>query len=107
MYSLRKFNGRTGNIGQALPDVFPSFALARITFRQGATSMIAGPPGSFKSVTALNLIILPLDTASGSLNHAGPGRNWTGQIYVATPSLLRAFGIKASQIDSDADLLDR
>jgi putative ABC transport system permease protein len=49
--------------------------------------------------------ILPLDTASGSLNHAGPGRNWTGQIYVATPSLLRAFGIKASEIDSDADLL--
>ena len=49
--------------------------------------------------------ILPLDTASGSLNHAGPGRNWTGQIYVATPSLLRAFGIKASEIDSNADLL--
>ena len=57
MYSLRKFNGRTGNIGQPLPDVFPSFALARITFRQGATSMIAGPPGSFKSVTALNLMV--------------------------------------------------
>ena len=49
--------------------------------------------------------ILPLDTAGGSLNHAGPGRNWSGQIYVATPALLRAFGIRASEIDPDADFL--
>ena len=49
--------------------------------------------------------ILPLDTASGALNHAGPGRNWSGQIYVATPSLLRAFGIEAAEIDPDADFL--
>lgn len=57
MYSLRKFAGRTGSIGLALPDPFPSFALGNITFRQGATSMVAGPPGSFKSIMALNMAI--------------------------------------------------
>jgi putative ABC transport system permease protein len=33
------------------------------------------------------------------------GRNWDGQIYVATPQLLSAFGIKASAIDPNADVL--
>ncbi len=33
------------------------------------------------------------------------GRNWSGAIYVATPQLLRAFGIKASSINPDADVL--
>jgi RecA-family ATPase len=56
MYSLRKFASRTGKIGRPLPDPFPSFALHRITFRHGATSMIAGNPGSFKSVLALNML---------------------------------------------------
>lgn len=44
-------------MGLALPDPFPSFALANITFRHGATSMIAGAPGSFKSILALNMAI--------------------------------------------------
>jgi KaiC/GvpD/RAD55 family RecA-like ATPase len=57
VYSLRKFPGRAGNVGQALPDTFPSFGLARVAFRRGATSMIAGAPGSFKSVFALNLLV--------------------------------------------------
>jgi putative ABC transport system permease protein len=33
------------------------------------------------------------------------GRTWDGQIYVATPQLLNAFGIKASEIDPNADVL--
>ena len=33
------------------------------------------------------------------------GRSWNGAIYVATPQLLRAFGIKASEIDPNADIL--
>ncbi len=40
-----------------------------------------------------------------TLQHAGPGRQWSGQIYVATPQLLAAFGIKASQVNPDADIL--
>ncbi len=46
-----------------------------------------------------------LDTTSASLQHAAPGRSWSGPVYVATPSLLQAFGIKASQVDPTADIL--
>jgi RecA-family ATPase len=57
VYSLRKFASRSGKTGRALPDPFPSFALNRITFRRGATSMLAGNPGSFKSILALNMLV--------------------------------------------------
>jgi putative ABC transport system permease protein len=33
------------------------------------------------------------------------GRSWNGPIYVATPQLLRAFGITTSEIDQNADIL--
>jgi AAA domain len=56
MYSPHKFAGRIGNIGSPLPDPFNSLAIHKIQFRRGATSMIAGAPGSFKSVFALNML---------------------------------------------------
>jgi putative ABC transport system permease protein len=49
--------------------------------------------------------IIQLDSASGSLVHAAAGRSWSGPIYVATPQLLHAFGIRASQVNSNADIL--
>ena len=49
--------------------------------------------------------VLELDTTPATLLHAATGRNWYGQIYVATPQLLRAFGIGASQVDPAADIL--
>ncbi len=33
------------------------------------------------------------------------GRSWNGPIYVATPQLLRTFGITTSEIDPNADIL--
>jgi putative ABC transport system permease protein len=48
---------------------------------------------------------LELLQADASLERATSGRSWSGQIYVETPQLLRAFGIKASAIDPDADVL--
>jgi putative ABC transport system permease protein len=33
------------------------------------------------------------------------GRSWNGAVYVATPQLLRAFGITSSQVDPNADIL--
>lgn len=56
MYSPHKFAARIGNIGSPLPDPFNSLAIHKIQFRRGATSMIAGAPGSFKSVLALNML---------------------------------------------------
>ena len=46
-----------------------------------------------------------LYSTSATLQHAASGRNWSGPLYVATPQLLRAFGIKPSQVDPKADIL--
>ena len=49
--------------------------------------------------------VIALETTSAGLLHAAPGRQWSGPVYVATPQLLGAFGIKASQLSPDADIL--
>jgi len=49
--------------------------------------------------------MITLESASAGLTHAAPGRSWSGQIYVATPQLLKAFGISQSEIKPDADIL--
>jgi putative ABC transport system permease protein len=49
--------------------------------------------------------VIQLDQTNVSLVHAAAGRTWSGPIYVGTPQLLAAFGIKASQVDPDADIL--
>ncbi|HXA31852.1 MAG TPA: FtsX-like permease family protein, partial [Acidimicrobiales bacterium] len=49
--------------------------------------------------------LIALESPSANLNASQGGRNWNGQIYVATPQLLRAFGINPSQIDPNADVL--
>lgn len=49
--------------------------------------------------------VVTLETTSASPQHAAPGRSWSGPLYVATPQLLRAFGIRSSSIESTADVL--
>jgi putative ABC transport system permease protein len=49
--------------------------------------------------------VIELDQAGASLQHAAAGRSWSGPIFVATPQLLAAFGIKASEVNPDADVL--
>jgi len=49
--------------------------------------------------------VIELDQTSASLQHAAAGRSWSGPVYVATPQLLQAFGIKASDVNPDADIL--
>jgi putative ABC transport system permease protein len=49
--------------------------------------------------------MVTLDTSSVSLQHAASGRSWSGQVYVATPQLLKAFGISPSEINPNADIL--
>jgi len=49
--------------------------------------------------------VIELDQASASLQHAAAGRSWSGPVYVATPQLLQAFGIKASDVNPEADIL--
>jgi putative ABC transport system permease protein len=49
--------------------------------------------------------MITLEQTGANLNHAENGRNWDGPIYVATPQLLNAFGIRQSQVDPDTDFL--
>ena len=49
--------------------------------------------------------VIELDQTNAHLDHPGAGRSWSGPLYVATPQLLQAFGIKASDVNPDADVL--
>jgi putative ABC transport system permease protein len=49
--------------------------------------------------------VIELDQPNAHLDHRGAGRSWSGPLYVATPQLLQAFGITASDVNPDADIL--
>jgi putative ABC transport system permease protein len=49
--------------------------------------------------------VVGLESSGASLNHAAPGRQWSGPVYVATPQLLHAFGVTASQVSPRAEIL--
>jgi putative ABC transport system permease protein len=49
--------------------------------------------------------IIELESTTALPQHAASGRSWSGPLYLATPQLLRAFGIKSSQVDPSADIL--
>ena len=42
--------------GEPLPDPWPIFAKKQMAFRRGSISMIAGPPGSMKTVLMANIV---------------------------------------------------
>jgi putative ABC transport system permease protein len=48
---------------------------------------------------------LELESTSATLQHAASGRQYSGPLYIATPQLLRTFGIRASAVNSAADVL--
>jgi putative ABC transport system permease protein len=49
--------------------------------------------------------VLELVQTDANLVHAAGGRQFGGPVYVATPALLKAFGIAPSQVDPKADVL--
>jgi putative ABC transport system permease protein len=49
--------------------------------------------------------VVALESSSASIQHLGKGRQFSGQVYVATPALLKAFGINSSQLNPNADIL--
>jgi putative ABC transport system permease protein len=75
----------------------PGTPLASMADANRVANEIAAELGTTNKVT--------LETASVQLQHAAPGRTWSGPIYVATPQLLKAFGITSSQVNPDADIL--
>jgi putative ABC transport system permease protein len=84
-------NGPNGSNG-------PSAATASTPQAQAAVA-----DGIAKALDSNN--VLELDQTGASLQHAASGRSWSGPIFVATPQLLQAFGIRASDVNPDADIL--
>lgn len=56
MKTLHRALDRRGEDGAALPAPFHSLAGAGVAFRRKNVSMLAGEPGSFKSIMALNIV---------------------------------------------------
>jgi putative ABC transport system permease protein len=49
--------------------------------------------------------VVQLESTDSALQRVATGRNWDGAVYVATPRLLRAYGIAAAQVSANADIL--
>lgn len=49
--------------------------------------------------------MIQLDSTTANLWHNATGRNFSGPLYVATPQLLAAFGIRSSDFSASADIL--
>ncbi len=58
-----------------------------------------------KIAEGLGAQLIALEAPNAGLNGTQAGRNWTGALYVATPQLLKAFGISQSAVNPDADIL--
>jgi putative ABC transport system permease protein len=79
------------------PPGSPAPTPAQLAAMPGAASAIAASLGSSGAVE--------LDMTDAGLQRAAAGRSWNGPVYVATPQLLHAFGIRAAQVPADADVL--
>jgi putative ABC transport system permease protein len=80
--------------------------IVRVTHHKSETKTPAQLAAGAKQIArGLDAQLIALNTPNAYLSGTQGGRNWSGQIYVATPQLLRAFGIKASEIDPTALVL--
>jgi putative ABC transport system permease protein len=82
----------TANGPDGPPTPAPSLKAMAMNARDMATAL-----GSEKMVK--------LEFTSATLQHAAPGRSYSGPLYVATPQLLKAFGIKTSGLEANAEIL--
>jgi putative ABC transport system permease protein len=84
-------------------------------FGPGSGPQTAPPPPSLSaqeatahaiaSVVGATDVVELDNPAVGLQNPSASGRQWDGPIYVATPALLRAYGINPSSIPSNVDIL--
>jgi putative ABC transport system permease protein len=49
--------------------------------------------------------VVTLESTSATIQHAAAGRSYSGPLYVATPQLLKDFGIRQSAVDPTAEIL--
>jgi putative ABC transport system permease protein len=86
------------NPGQGGPVCQQAPPAPSLSAQEASVQAIASAVGA-KDVVALQQPNVNLQNPSGN------GRQWNGPIFVATPSLLRAFGINPSSIPSNVDIL--
>jgi putative ABC transport system permease protein len=61
--------------------------------------------GAEQIANGLGASLIALETPNAQLDGTHLGREWSGQIYVATPQLLQAFDIPPSEIHPNTDIL--
>lgn len=61
--------------------------------------------GAARIAKGLGAQLVPLEMPDAGLVGSEGGRQWNGAVYVATPQLLKAFGIAPSEVDPNADVL--
>ena len=96
VYSAAAAGPTFGPNGQTGPSAAPARRACRRRRRPCTPSPPRSAPRAWSSSTT---------RPSGLQNPSGQGRQWNGPIYVATPALLRAYGINPSSIPSNVDIL--
>lgn len=70
---------------------------------QSQTVLSAAQATAVRALTrTLGASELALESPVAGLVHSGPGRNWSGPLFVATPALLHAFDIPATVLEPTA-----
>jgi putative ABC transport system permease protein len=117
---------RYGNVfDYAGPNLAPNQLALHADFVQQGQSTLQRTPTGYSVVTnpvhtasptrlaasaeaiarGLGARLIPLETPTAGLGGSNLGRTWSGSVYVATPRLLKAFGISQSDINPEADVL--
>lgn len=92
--------------GQPIYQRQPTGKLAKVASQPTTLPSSAQLATSAKRIArGLGGQLIALESPDAGLAGRQGGRNWDGNIYVATPRLLEAFGITSSEIDPDADFL--
>jgi putative ABC transport system permease protein len=90
-------NGPYGPGGPGNANAPGAASTTSLTTMARSARAIARALGSQKLIT--------LESTSATLQHAAPGRSYSGPLFVATPQLIHAFGIEKSAIEPRAEIL--
>lgn len=102
MKTLHNTVARGVSAGEALPTPWPIFGTEGISFRRGSISMIAGPPGSMKTVMSLNLV-RQMGPGVPTLYHSSDSDDFT----VASRVLAMHTGVDTSEAETEVMLQTR
>jgi putative ABC transport system permease protein len=90
------------------PPTGPTFGPNGPTQQSGPTPSLASQEATVHTIASAvgaTTVIGLENPAAGMQNPSAAGRQWNGPIYVATPALLRAYGINPTSIPSNVDVL--